>query len=1854
MKESLLRQAAKLKQKNHDHKRWQKAVSILACVVVFCTVYALILPAVTMEKTAYCGKEEHTHTEDCYEKQLICGKEEGEGAHQHSDDCYQEEQVLVCPLEESEGHQHTDACYTEEHVLTCTNTDPDHEHNEFEGCYTTERVLTCGQETGEGAHHHTAECYETQKVLVCGQEENDGHHHTEDCYKKELICQKEEHTHTLECYSNPEADVETEAQWSRTFANVTLTGDWAKDLTAIAETQTGYTESDRNYTVNADNTTNGYTRYGQWAGMPYADWSATFTSFCLYYANVPESAVPRNTGCEGWNGSAVSPNGYTPKEGDLILLDGNQDGTTEHAGIVTSGSADSVTAIVGDSDKAVRRNTYSTSNAIITGYVPMPQNPALADNEPEETPTPEITEEPEATPIPEITEEPESTVTPMPEISEVAKPTETPEITPTPEVTEIPEPTKKATSDSEKQNENKEMQDVADTQGTTWCIVEQDNMTEDQNEFEEELSDDENITETYSLEAMAARSANSVALDDYITGISISKLSNGSWTKLTGDSWTLSNGDKIIVDMNYAVNGGLPVGKDSLSYQLPSQIHLSEEVSGPVTQNGVTVGTFTISKNGEVIIQLDNTKFKPNETFNGTFQFEGTVDRLGDGNDEKIIFPGVDKDIIIKKDELTYDLTIKKDGKLNDDNKSLDYTITVESNTGTGDNKVTIKDYFNSSDSETNYDENSFTIVKVDAQGKETPVSQKPTFGTDNGNKAFEYKDLPALGKGEKYIVRYKAETTPTNKAGGGKVSNSAGAITPDKNTWDRKDIVIPGVMIKKSGNYDQDNNQITWTIVVNQDKTVELDGHKLTDILPEGIDPVSISISPALPGGQTIIDDLSDFVFPSGSGNEEYTITYITTVPAGNKGEKITNTVSMDDGKWSDGADVWPHPREDSVSKSWNSEGLDNNENPIYNWFTDLAISADGVDEVQYKDTILPAQDENGVFQDSNSHYAVSKELYQSLIKDFSLKISTSSTIDYSTAIQNGYEVDFHFYSDTDGSNEITDIQNSDSHVTYFTVTVKKNDGSRINACSLTLRYYTHVDYSNMSTLEKWTFKNKGIYGNHESEGSHTYEKPPKFVKQTGIKESSGNIKYQNGDRRIDYKVADGYLYYRLMIRPDKDEEIEITDELSDSGMSFDVESVKARFYFDESNVRNVCYDSGNHIYNFDGNEKPEISITTSENNTQILKVKIKPGYICHSQNHEALVVIYRVKISDDLAWKDLNVTGKTYENTAHWGDISSSAKTIVENREIEKVKKAGTQRIETTTEGKTTYKDIIDYSVVINPAGNDLIPDSDTIKLVDNLTCPNGVKAYLDLQSIKLYEYDATASDYRGVELDRAKYKVQYDDSDSNKPKLTVSVPDAKPCVLIYTYVFDRGTNIGTNINGTDKTELKISNKANLEGEYDSNSEISLINQKGSATVNQANITIYKVDKNDYSVRLANAKFKLDAYENGSWEEAVVTLNNSTGNGTYDSESQTYITGSGGYLKFDTETNTKNPDARLLQPNTVYRLTEVEAPFGYKQNNEPYYFVMLQEKDENTFKYSEPLSGKKNVYFFDNGKEVSMTVDNEFVGVSVRKVWEDENGNVMSGGGSDVQVQLYRSRHVQGQNAREITIEYYADNKLKDSQKIYIKKGTPLFIQWNCGINASELSERFPMLPEGCKIQIKDNADYGSPIIEIPADRLQDTIKIGSQDWCYTTNRDLSYVTDMVWGTEEIAKREVIDPETGQKTEVDIPPVTLSTNSTTPWSYTWTNLPTISDSGEKWYYTVKEISAPSGYTVSYTNNDGVEVGGSEMVVTNRKEEGQYELPETGGIGTNRFTAVGLSLMAASLMCEYVMRRKRRERRGN
>ena len=101
----LLRNIERILRNRRTRRMLQRTISMFAAIVVFFTTYALVLPAITMEKTAGCGIEEHQHDDSCYEDQLICGLEESE-EHQHTADCY--ERVLVCG---KEAHTHSAACY---------------------------------------------------------------------------------------------------------------------------------------------------------------------------------------------------------------------------------------------------------------------------------------------------------------------------------------------------------------------------------------------------------------------------------------------------------------------------------------------------------------------------------------------------------------------------------------------------------------------------------------------------------------------------------------------------------------------------------------------------------------------------------------------------------------------------------------------------------------------------------------------------------------------------------------------------------------------------------------------------------------------------------------------------------------------------------------------------------------------------------------------------------------------------------------------------------------------------------------------------------------------------------------------------------------------------------------------------------------------------------------------------------------------------------------------------------------------------------------------------------------------------------------------------------------------------------------------------------------------------------------------------------------------------------------------------------------------------------------------------------------------------------------------------------------
>lgn len=258
VRKKTLRQAAQYTKQNRRRRIWRRIVSVLACIVVFCTTYALILPAITQEKDTICGLEEHTHSESCYAQitseevsSLVCTYETL-GIHTHTQDCYDESGALICAVADCVLHTHDASCVdgagtlvcqlpevtVHTHTAQCYETDADGvetlvcqlpeivAHTHTDECYeihTDESglelsVLVCAEQELQ-EHIHSEACFETVETpvdtgsLTCGLEESETHAHTALCYGTwELVCGLEEHTHTEECEASSDLTEEELAQ----------------------------------------------------------------------------------------------------------------------------------------------------------------------------------------------------------------------------------------------------------------------------------------------------------------------------------------------------------------------------------------------------------------------------------------------------------------------------------------------------------------------------------------------------------------------------------------------------------------------------------------------------------------------------------------------------------------------------------------------------------------------------------------------------------------------------------------------------------------------------------------------------------------------------------------------------------------------------------------------------------------------------------------------------------------------------------------------------------------------------------------------------------------------------------------------------------------------------------------------------------------------------------------------------------------------------------------------------------------------------------------------------------------------------------------------------------------------------------------------------------------------------------------------------------------------------------------------------------------------------------------------------------------------------------------------------------
>lgn len=794
-------------------RRYTALLLVLAMITTLFVNWQLHSDGIAATAQYQCNQEEHTHTADCYTKVLVCGYEEGQPEdwnatfddsasldesigvdaeddgialfsaepeyiyvpHEHTDDCYQEVKTLTCLEEE---HVHGDDCFDpEDGSLICEQ----FEHVHDDSCYTTDYELVCGLEDGElveelNPAYTAVAAFEApvaaKPVVVSPVIEAPIHYHTDDCYEEVLTCGLEEHHHTVNCLADPLADVEDESEWLAK-TNTTLSGLWTEDLLTVAQSQLGYTQSEKNFEVDADDgvTVRHYTRYGEWYGNPYGEWDVMFLSYCLNYAGIPQSAIPQRAGVLALRsdlratGYLMDPQSIPAAQQDAIAL--CDEGLPEEESFADADADDLGFADSASSFRSIRPGDIVFYNAAVTETV-------SAENEPQ---------------IETLSLESDAD-TGDPVLSSLNTPADPPR-------------TEQRTTVSETVGIVSDVDEATDT-----LTVISGNVNGKVDSVQVDISQ---LTGLISLAAVQEEESSRaeeapVVLGTMTPGGSITGITVTVNDETVIGNLELADGDKLKLDYDYSIpaNTITADGDRTLTYQLPEGICLSTAIADrPITQDQKQVGTLNVSKDGHVTLTF-NSDFQADQPFTGSFGLEAevTTSQIGDGG--TITFPGTGVTITVH-DKASLDLEKKHLYDAEENGKTYAYyRLTVTSKDGWNET-ITIHDLLdNSNGLSGSYDQDSFVLADKDgnsihdlldnsnaSNGLSGSYDQNSFVLTDkDGNSisgysptfsgnGFEVKDLPGLKKGEKYILTYRVEITNMSKdAPGYKLPSTGGAGT--------------------------------------------------------------------------------------------------------------------------------------------------------------------------------------------------------------------------------------------------------------------------------------------------------------------------------------------------------------------------------------------------------------------------------------------------------------------------------------------------------------------------------------------------------------------------------------------------------------------------------------------------------------------------------------------------------------------------------------------------------------------------------------------------------------------------------------------------------------------------------------------------------------------------------------------------------------------------------------------------------------------------------------------------------------------------------------------------------------------
>ena len=1807
----------------------------------------------------YCGKEEHKHTDDCYIEgtEPICGYEEGEiveetmdsaddawdgdssaadwdeaGSepesepatqeepepevvlHHHTSDCYEEKEVLTCGIESD--HVHQDYCYDQETgELLCT------EHEHTDDCYTLEEVLVCGQEEGEpektddGAalydmdensaeESDSAEEPETVADPEPEQEatkpETDDeidtgytvHHHTDECYGKVLICGKEEHEHTADCLVNPNAEIDAEYD-AKTPDRTSV--DWAQDMVLVAQSQLGYTESK----ADVDEDGNGYTMYADQyykdKPMVYADWDSTFVAYCLYHAGVPQDIIPQYASISALRGELARMNSeyYTddPQEfasilpGDIVMYK-NAEGR-ETIGVVSDAAVDEETDL-------------TTALTVISGDV---ATGCESDGE--------------------------TTIDQVAEVSVALS-----------EVTSFVSV------------------NAAEGYGIS-DLMDEDPDAATASEMEQELN-----------------------IVTKITSVTVSENKDGAWTPIDKDH-VITFGDNIRTQVDFVTNPDTFKNGKTLTYQLPYGMEKSK--SGRImAQNPddhdseIDIGAVTVDENGLVKLVFDfkDAPNMENESFNAYFKVDSVASKKANQASGEVSFPGTGTTIKLQNPT---DIQTKKSGseiKLDaNGNKYVEFTVTVSSTLGTDGKKVKISDIIGKSTTIAgNYDENSFSLKKGEASVELTKETNLK-FGTDSttGKPCFEISDLDALEAGESYTLTYHYKLNDADKWPTGEIGNTASAIYEGKKepvpaSWSKR---YSGSLIEKSGNYDTVNRKMRWRIKINNVGPSDLNGYTVKDTLRYtgativgGTDGIkvkygssgdnwdSINKTVSSKGTVTITQNEAKqetgftYTFPAGSTEKYYLIEYYTTVPEGiQDNELLKNDAEIDkDDKKQDGTtgsgkvvrQGWEAVK--GKAKSDLQDGAADNQK-IARWNA-TAKSPESASSITLCDRFFDPVNSSGQTPSGaeDTHYALLAELDQDLkngIRVFRVGDTYTQGLTMYQAQNCGIETEIIYYNSVDQTeaNEVGNTtENKNVKIRSFKIIVKEGEdysGNKLRQINVN-NYRTHVDcYDVMSGGETWTIKNNLVVENSETNASYTItkekpvEKEESFDKMVAVESNLHYFQDSLGSGKIGYNESgDTTFWYKLWISP-KDLSVfdgtVITDELQE-GIEYTGEYV---ITFSDDRTAGVGDGQQIAAYHKDWKwNKPNPNHVQIQytNNKLTFTLSNLTSIVKDNKDYSAVAIMFRVKLADQEKWNaDASMNENTYKNTVVWNGHKDDVDVTVERNKSYLEKKG-----EQLKKSEDQYLEEVFYQVKINPDGKDLISTADQITLKDTFTTSQGATAVL--QDVHLYRADGTTladEDIRGL-------TTKTDESGSEcKYTIELTVPDDQAYVFSYKYKIDT-----SNLTSQQKENVKLNNKAKLFGKETESDEIQYYAQDISAgAYSNGQLLLHKVQKNLESQDVAGAEFTLSKLDSNGWTTCESGL----------------VTDQTGEIHF-AKNASKNTNTAPVEYDTLYKLVEIKAPDGYLLKENPSYFIMLKpgQTELNAYQTATQNAGsvtppkQEDVTFATYGKTTVLQVENSKLELTVRKVWKNADGTIMSEDQKNKQNEIKADVFKKGDNIAFDTVTLNRDNGW--TAQVDLTKCSGLKSSTKFEAKEQDDNNYIISYMDGFGKEHSANDAYQSGDTIVVVNQLKPTELSVVKKW----NGQDGSVLPSDKEPDSIQLKLFKVESTGGKTLVQVDGEdTVTMTKMSGWKYTFTNLdPTA-------HYVVEEASV-SGYTVSYSYPDGssgttgVAPGGT-VTITNT-EAPTYELPSTGSPGgTVPYTAGGAAIALAAVLCGYNSRRKRK-----